>query len=552
MNQKKWNIADEIEDNADVNQIIKKILKNRGFTSQDQIDNFINPPNPNDIEISEAGINPDDFDFALKRIIEAIEKKQSIVVYGDYDADGITAASIMWEACYKYNSNTRPYIPHRIDEGYGLSEKGIDYIKKQYKPDLIITVDHGITGWDKVEYAKKHNIDSVVTDHHVKPEKLPQCPLVHTTSLSGAGISWLVAREIIRHFEKNNQDFIMDLLSLASIGTIADMVFLLGPNRSIVKYGLDILRITKRPGLVALMEESALDQSVLDVYGVSFVLTPRLNAMGRLEHALDSLRLICARNQVKARQLSSLLGATNRERQQLTHDAVLHAVTGIDKDHLNKLIFISHQEYNQGIIGLVAGKLVESYYRPSIVVAVGDVYSKASARSIPGFNIVEAIRSMSDILVDVGGHPMAAGFTVETVKIEILKSRLEEYAEANITDDNLIKTLSIDLKIPFHMINIDICKTISALAPFGLGNPQPVFMTPDVLIVDSRLVGSEGKHLKLKVKADDKIIDAIGFGMGSLYSICQLGKKVDIVYNLDINFWNGKTSIQLKVKDIRN
>ena len=350
---KKWLILSGSGD------LIENILKNRGLTTKKEIEEFFHPPYPPHLP------SFPDLAKAIERIKKAINNKESIVVYADYDADGVTAGAIMWETIYKLGGNVMPYIPHRIEEGYGLSLKGIDAVKKEFNPSLIITVDHGITAWEKIAYAKSLGIDVIVTDHHVKPIKLPDCLIVHTTELSGAGVSWCVAKKLMPDPD----------LSLAAIGTIADMMPLVGPNRSIVKFGLLAIAKTKRVGLEALM--------------------------GDAEHALDALRLLCTNNKEKARTLAETLGLKNRERQQLTADTTLHAL-GLVPKTTKKLIFIAHQSYNQGVIGLVAGKLVEEYYVPAIVVSKGEVYSKASARSIAGFNIVEAIRSASDLLVDVG------------------------------------------------------------------------------------------------------------------------------------------------------
>ena len=308
----------------------------------------------------------------------------------------------MWETIHAMGGNVMPYIPHRQEEGYGLSIKGIDSVREQYDPSLIITVDHGITAYKFIEYATLLGIDVVVTDHHVKPDKLPDCTIVHTTNLCGAGVAWFVAKEL------GKPD-----LALAAIGTIADLVSLTGVNRSIVKFGLQEINKTKRVGLLALMQDAGVTPGELSTYDISHVLAPRLNAMGRLVHAMDALRLLCTHKEDKAIILARTLGLTNKERQQLTTDTTSHAFKGLTSrlqgETLQKLLFISHETYNPGVIGLVAGKLVEEYYRPAVVISHGEEVSKGSARSIRGFNIVEAIKRCSDLLIDVGGHPMAAG-----------------------------------------------------------------------------------------------------------------------------------------------
>ncbi|KKT45604.1 MAG: Single-stranded-DNA-specific exonuclease RecJ [Candidatus Gottesmanbacteria bacterium GW2011_GWA2_44_17] len=404
-------------------------------------------------------------------------------------------------------------------------------------------MDHGITAWEKVTYAKKKGIDVIITDHHVKPKKLPDCTIVHTTKLSGAGVSWFLAKELTS----------FSPLELVALGTIADMVPLVGPNRSIVKYGLAAINDTNRVGLEALMADAGLTKGALDVYCVSHMLAPRLNAAGRIEHAMDALRLLCTKQKDKAALLAEKLGLTNRERQKLTEETLTHALQGLslrtqgESLPLQKLIFISHESYNPGIIGLVAGKLVEECYRPAIVVSKGEVFSKASARSINGFNIVEAIRSCSDILVDVGGHPMAAGFTVETKNLTVLRERLEKLAEDELNEEKLTRTLKIDTEIPLDIVTPETYKQLQQLQPFGFGNPEPVFVTRAMIVESVRLVGADGKHLKLRLSSTD----AIAFNMGNLYSQLQHQATVDLAYTIDMNTWNGNSRLQLKVKDIR-
>lgn len=563
---KKWEIKKkyQISDSKDhVREIIALLLLHRGVKTKKDVDAFLYPPDPHELKAHDIGIDAKELKSALARIQKAISKKESIVVYADYDADGITAGAIMWEALHSLGANVMPYIPHRVEEGYGLSKKGIDAVAAEHHPSLIITVDHGITAKEKVEYAKSLGIDVVVTDHHVKPKQIPDCPMVHTTMLCGAGVSWFVAASLSALSKADSRHRGNDMLELAAIGTIADMMPLTGPNRSIVKYGLEALNKTKRIGLDALITEAGLEKGSLKPYDISHVLAPRLNAMGRLVHAMDALRLLCTHREDKAMLLARTLGLTNKERQQLTVSMTTHAVGLLSKEQKN-LLFVSHTEFNQGVIGLVAGKLVERYYRPAIVVARGVELSKASARSITGFNIVEAIRSCSDILVDVGGHPMAAGFTVETQHLDTLQQRLELLAQKELDEEKLTRKLSIDLEIPLALANTSLWHAMQEFQPFGFGNSEPVFATRHVIVDDARLVGADGKHLKLRIRTGDSrnprlstqdsgnlIFDAIAFGMGEYYGKLRPDTPVDIAYSIDMNVWNGNKKLQLKIKDIR-
>lgn len=598
MGEKKWQILNKSRNNKSQiknEDIIQILLENRGLNIKREIENFLHPSEPYTLTARDTKIDAAALRKALSRIIKAIKNKESIVVYADYDADGVTAGAIMWETLHKLGANVMPYVPHRVDEGYGLSVKGIDNVRARYDPQLIITVDHGITAWEKVDYAKKLGIEVIVTDHHVKPKKVPKCIIVHTTQLSGAGVAWFVAKELLnrrrsvilgseaapksdsqkrtdsaqarmtkQRFDENQK---RELLALAAIGTIADMVPLIGANRAIAKYGLEAINTTEKVGLKALIKDAGLTQGDIRTYQISHMLAPRLNAMGRLEHAMDALRLLCTRKEDKAKMLAETLGLTNRERQQLTEETTLHALQGLtlqrQGETFKKLIFVAHRNYNQGVIGLVAGKLVDTYYRPAIVVARGETVSKASARSVNGFNIIEAIRSCMDILVDAGGHPMAAGFTVETAKLEELQSRLEELTEKELDEEQLTRVLKIDAEISLAVVSEELWRRIQEFAPYGMGNPEPVFATRNIQVVDARLVGKDGKHLKLRLRTRfvpqgkqnselrNEIFEAIGFGLGKLYKQLSPEKPIEVAYTIDLDTWNGNKRLQLKLKDLR-
>lgn len=550
---KNWNIQDEhpelIKSSDDIYQVL---LKNRGLRTKKEQETFLHPKDPLLFEPYDVGIDGTQLKKALHRIKSAIEKKESIVIYADYDADGITAGSIMWEALHALGAQVMPYVPHRIEEGYGLSEKGIQNCITEFNPTILITVDHGITAWKQIEYATTLGITVIVTDHHMPPSRVPDCITVHTTELCGAGVSWFIAKTLL--LEQEQKAHANDLLALAAIGTIADMVPLVGPNRSIAKYGLVEIKKTKRIGLHALMKESGLEDKTITTSDISHIVAPRLNAMGRLDHAIDALRLICTTNSQRATLLASKLGMTNKERQQLTVDTTLHALSGLSKIEdvtKRKILVISDTSYNPGIIGLVAGKLVEEYYRPSIVIAEGELFSKASARSIAGFNIVEFIRTAGDLLVDVGGHPMAAGFTVETKNISKLKTFFEQQSVDAISETLFTRSLVVDTEIQSSLITKSLCRDLVAFAPYGLGNYEPVFVSRGFIIDQIRKIGAKLNHLKLKLKDNKKnIIDAVAFGMGDRADALSVGTSVDVAYTIDENVWNGITTVQLKLRDI--
>lgn len=525
--------------------LLNILLNNRGLSFKKETDRFLNPPKPSELNLDDFGVDTIKLDKAVKRINQAKKGHEKVVVYTDYDTDGVCGGTIIWETLHKLHIDVMPYIPHRVSEGYGLSEKGIDKVIESYHPSLIITVDHGITSSEKIKYAARKGIDIIVIDHHVKSTASPAFAVVHTTRLCAAGVAWVFARELIK-----NADTYLDLVALA---TVADLVPLIGPNRSFVKYGLEKINSTRRVGLNALIKSAGLQKGKIGTYEVGFLLSPRINAMGRLMHALDAMRLLCTPDEERAYLLANKLNAINHQRQELTADSLAHAEVLFEKLKIqSKLIFIAHESYREGIIGLIAGKLVEKYYRPAIVISKGEVYSKASARSVAGFNIIETIRSASDLLIDCGGHPMAAGFTVKTEYIQAVQKKLEEITDKKLIGDLLINTLKIECPLQISMINRLLLKELNCLSPFGVGNSQPVFSSSNVAVNGVRLVGRESRHLKISLVADQGItIDAIGWNLGKLYPELLKTNTIDIAYTIEENKWNGNTSLQLKLKDVK-
>lgn len=526
----KWEILSKKSGN-----IIKTLLKNRGIKNEKE---FFNPVSPEKIELQALGISKLAIRKAIKRIKEAKKKKEKVIVYGDYDADGICATAIMWEALYTFGVDALPYIPERFSEGYGLNAESIDKLKTlNAKLKLIVTVDNGIVAYKGVETAKKLGIDVIVIDHHQKGQrKLPTSYILHNTSVCGSALAYFFAKEL----------GYKGVLELAAIGTIADQMPLTGINRSIAKFGLEELNNTKRPGFLALFEEAGIEK--VGTYEVNYVIAPRINAMGRLAQGIDSLRLLCTKSSQKARELSVVLGRINFDRQKIVDEVVLHARKKVDNQ---KIIVLAHESYHEGVIGLAASRLVEEFYRPAIVISQKDDISKASARSISGFNIIEAIRQLEDFYLEGGGHPMAAGFSIETSKIEIFSQKINEIADKILTDEILEKKLKVDCEINFEEINLELVEMIKQFEPFGLGNPTPTFATSEVEVSDIRTVGQGAKHLKLKLKQDEQIFDAIYFGGGEFYSKLSPGSKIDIAYQIEEDTWNNHKSLQLKIKDLR-
>lgn len=552
---KKWEILENQNSKED---ILRILLQNRGITNKKDIDDFLNPTSEN-ITLRSVGLDEEELEKAAERIKKAIDEKEPMVVYTDYDADGITSGAIVWETLFHFGAKVMPYVPHRVKEGYGLSKIGIDFIKDEYKTTLMIAVDHGVTAVDKIGYAKSLGIDTIILDHHLLPKKLPvTSALVHTTKLCSGGIAWIFCNYLYSRFAPElakSLDFQISNfrnLDLAAIATIADLVPLTGQNRVIVKYGLAEINKTRRIGLNAMIRDAGLIKGKIDVYEIGHMLAPRINAMGRMAHALDALRLICTKDKNRALSLAEELSQVNRNRQEKTVEATLLALDLKKREKQTKLIFISHHEFGEGIIGLVAGKLTEEFNLPSIVISEGDILSKASARSVNGFNIVEMIRKAGDLLEDIGGHPGAAGFTVATTNILKLKKKLIDITQNELKEEHLIKKLKIDAVLPISEIDMRLYEEIQKLKPFGMGNPEPIFASLQVEVVGCGQVGRDKKHLKLKLKDENNnSIDAIGFNFGDLFRKINPGIKIDIAYKIILDEWNRNNRLQLQIKDVK-
>jgi len=514
------------------------LAQNRGLTTSQKLKQFLNPTFE---QITSVNIGKTE--KAVERVESAIKNKEKIIVYSDYDADGISATAIMWETLNDLGANVMPYVPHRVLEGYGLFTPAIEELAKG-GVKLIITVDHGVTAVNQIEAANKMGVDVIITDHHVLPAKLPQSfSLIHTTELCGAAVAWRLCWDIVKKIKPSYQKTLEDKLELAALATIADLVPLVGANRAIVKIGLEKIQKTTRPGIKSLILASGVTNRI-GTYEIGHVLAPRINAMGRIEHGLDALRLICSRNKSQAERLTKLLTQTNSRRQDLTAKAIDHAMSLVDGDHLVGVV--AHKDWHEGIIGLVASRLVEIHRRPMIVISKGVEKSKGSARSIAGFNIVEAIRASSEFLVDAGGHPMAAGFTIETRHIESFTRKINIYAQAKITEEILAPVVEIECELPKDQINSRTHEIIKKFEPYGVANPIPLFVTKNMFLEDVRTVGSDNRHLKLQVDG----FSAIGFGKGEQKAQLRPGYKIDLVYAIEQDNFNGKGSLQLKIKDM--
>lgn len=525
--------------------LINHLLEIRDIKNKEE---FINPAHPSTLSPQAIGVKKKDLQKAIHRILKAVKKKEKIIVYGDYDVDGVSATAVMWETLHELGAEVLPFIPNR-EEGYGFSPPAVKRLMKKHQPQLIITVDHGITALNKVEKLSKQGVDIIITDHHQPPSlkeikklnKVSQAVL-HTDQLSGAGISWYLAQHLA---EKENKEH----LGLAALGTIADIVPLVEANRSIVKHGLKLLSKTEKVGLKALKKEAGIENTPLQTYHVGYVLGPRINAAGRLEQAVDALRLICTNDKKAAPFLARRLSKTNQKRQNILREQfnfILNQLKQV-KSQLPPILIVGDESLEEGIIGLLASKLSAKFYRPAIVLSKKEEISKASARSIPGVDIISLIRKVDNLLLGCGGHPMAAGFTLQTENISQVAEELIQEASSFIDEEKFVRSLSIDAEISLREADRDLYEKIEAFAPFGAGNPRPLFAARRVFLSDVKTVGKNDKHLKFK--ADGR--EAIAFNRGFLKEKIDPAEAVDLAFSLDLNRWNNREILQLKIKDIK-
>lgn len=564
----KWTEPKEISDEVNVelkdyNPFLQKLLFSRGIRTKDDAEVFLDPQ----LEQLADPFLLFDVAKAVERIEKAIKDGERIFIHGDFDVDGICATAILWEYLYrKRKAQVMPYIPSRVDEGYGMSEKSVNSIIKA-GADLIISVDCGIRDVEVVKKFRKSaknkdGVDFIITDHHQPGEKLPRyVPVIHPAHprgeypfkyLSGAAVAW----KLISAMEKTRNPDRFDWkdipgLDLVAFSTVCDVMPLTGENRVLVKYGLEAMKNSISVGLNALVEEAELSLSEVKAYHFGYILGPRINAAGRIGDAMDALRLLTTNKESSARVLASKLGGWNRERQEITETVLKEVREEVERDGTGKHLYFAHgNDWPEGIIGLVAGKIQEMFNHPVVLVSQKDGASRGSARSISGFNIIDAIENQNDLLESYGGHPQAAGFTVDSKNIEKLKSRLQKWAEQKLKDENFVREIAADAKVSPGELTWDVWELIRDVEPFGYGNRRPVFWVKNAVITEVQGVG-DNKHMKLVVKGESgDSLNCIFFGGGEWLDKIAVGDMIDMIGGLDINRWNGNETLQFKVQDI--
>ena len=568
--EKHWNILPPITPEADAAlekfpPLLRQVLFNRGFASDADARAFLR---------GEPNFNPDPFQMtgmrkAVERIHTAIANAESIAIYGDYDVDGVTATALLVEALRKSGANVRSYIPNRFEEGYGLNKNALDELKAD-GVTLVITVDCGIRSPDEALHARTIGLDLIISDHHHPDEKnLPPAlavinPKQHgdlypDKDLAGVGIAYKIAEALLSNEgqatsnEQNSSLVTLNsLLDLVALGTVADLAPLVGENRVLVKKGLRQMKQTSRQGLFSLAAVSEVVLHKVNAGHIGFMLGPRLNAAGRLKEALAAFELLTTNDVFKAGELAQQLDMQNRERQRITRDMQTRAEEMVISTDPNAyLFFAAHEDFNSGVVGLAASRLTEKYYRPAIVASQGPEETRGSCRSIPEFHITDALDQCADLLVRHGGHAAAAGFTVKNENITELVTRLKAIAEEKLSGMELKPTVTADAEVDLSEMRPDVYeKAMKYLEPTGYGNREAVFVARNAKVKSSRIVGADGKHIKLSLEDDKGLThDAIGFKLGEWHK--KMPPRVDVLFNYEVNEFNGRISYQLNLKDLK-
>ena len=556
---KKWNLneaneekVEEIARKHNISELVARVLVNKQIIEDEKIDVFLNPTRK---DFYDPFLMPD-MDKAVNRILEAIEKNEKMIIYGDYDVDGITSTTVLKKFLLERNANVTDYIPDRLDEGYGLNKDAI----RQIVDDgikLMITVDCGISGIEEIEYANSLGIETIITDHHEPGEILPKAIAVvdakrkdniyPCNQLAGVGVAFKLIQAISQKLNLEEKEY-LKYLDLVCVGTISDIVPLVDENRTIAKLGLKLVEVTKNVGLKTLLKISG--YNIVDSMTISFGIAPRINACGRMGNARLGLRLFLTDNEEEANEIAFKLNEFNKERQEIEKRIFDEAIEQIENQKEEKdVIILGKENWHHGVIGIVSSKITDMYFKPSILICFEENEGKGSGRSIPGFDLYEALSKCNSHIAKFGGHSMAIGITIKKDEFESFKKDFENYAKmCNIND--IIPIINIDEEISLKDISIRDVSELKLLEPFGEANKMPLFLCKNLKIHSIRAL-SDGKHLKLSLKDENYWLDVIGFNLGYLSEEYRIGDKVDIVGTLEINKYNGRENLQINLKDIR-
>ncbi|MHC4221028.1 MAG: single-stranded-DNA-specific exonuclease RecJ [Planctomycetota bacterium] len=559
--------SNELANSLKVSPLLAQVLINRGVTDSDVGFTFLRPKLTDLISPEKMpGIKD-----AVDRITLAVKNKEKITVYGDYDVDGITGVSILWQLLKLLDADVDYYIPHRVDEGYGLNDLAIRSLAK-LGTQLLITVDCGINAFSSAQLIHELGMEVVITDHHRPEEQLPKAsaivhPMIEESyenqNSAGAMVAFKLAWALANKF-KNGQklkpemrQFMLSATTLAAMGTVADVMDLRGENRVLTSYGLKALPDCKLSGIQALLETTALlGKQGLEAYHIGFRLAPMLNAAGRMGHARLAVELLTSDNHIRSLKIAQYLKDQNQLRQKCERKIFKRACEMINQQGLNHpdnmSIVLSDENWHTGVIGIVASRVIDKYFRPTIMINSTQKIAQGSARSIAGFDILKAISSCSDHLESFGGHKMAAGLKIKSDNIESFAKKLENYAKENLTEGDVIAKMHIDAEVKLSQLTHQAVDELKMLGPFGRGNPKPIFATKGVQLASPpRTCGAKNDHLQLTITDNTSTIRSIGFGMGKLEKKLLENEFFNIAYQPNINTYNGNSNVQLVLDDIQ-
>ncbi len=551
-------MVNQLSSELSLSPLAAKILVSRGLDTKSKAEEFLSPSLENLLD----PLLLQDMQKGVDRVIRALKEREKIMIFGDYDVDGITSTSLLFLVLNKLGAEVTYYLPNRLTEGYGLSEEGILEAERR-GVRLIISVDCGITAVEEVAFAKGKGIDTIITDHHEPKEILPKASAIINPKtakgeypggeLSGVGVAFKFAQAIYRNLGQDESE-LENHLDLVALGTTADIVPLVRENRIFTKFGMAQIAKTTKPGLKSLIFVSGILGQKIGTGQVVFILAPRINAVGRLGDADLAIKLLTTRDESKAAQMARILDDENRRRKNIDETTLKEALDLIEQDvdlANDKTIVLASSGWHQGVIGIVASRLVERFHRPTIMIAIDENEGKGSARSIPGFHLYEALGECQDYLIRYGGHKYAAGLSILPEKIASFREKFKKLTDQKLTRDDLIPRLLIDSELELEQINPELVSMLDLFAPFGPQNMRPVFMTRNLHIWgEPYVVGNN--HLRLRVKKTGAVFDCIGFGMGDMIKpLSMKGIRIDLAYLVETNYWNDTYKIQLRIKDLR-
>ncbi|MBI2099471.1 single-stranded-DNA-specific exonuclease RecJ [Candidatus Uhrbacteria bacterium] len=570
---KKWLLAEKAPEDfrerfAELPEIVAQLLWNRGLHTQEEVDEFLNPDYGADLH------DPflfRDMEAAVARIYKAIERGEQITIHGDYDSDGVCGSVILATTLEALGGKVDVFLPHRETDGYGLNPRTVTHLAQE-GTNLIITCDNGISNKKEIEQAKELGIDTIVTDHHTVPTELPSAvaiihPLVPgenypCKNLAGGGVAFKLAQALIKkayslqltaysHLEPGFEKWLLDM---AAISSVADMVPLVGETRTMVRYGIIVLRHARRLGIRKLIEAAAMEKEKIDTTAIGFYLAPRINAAGRMNHANAAYKLLMSKNEEEAGRLALELNQQNKDRQKLSEQILKEARAQIiDQEQVDEpALFAIGNNWPVGIVGLIAGKLADEFYRPAVVITLSSGEPTASVRSIPELNMMEAMQAVSKYFKKFGGHPMAGGFSLNSLDdMAEFKKEMRAFVGEKLKGVELSPKLKIDAEVELEDIHWELYDILEKFSPFGMSNPEPRYLAKGVKVVGTSPVGADGKHMRLMVAHKTNVIrKAIGFCFGEWCQKLKMGDIIDMVFEVGVNEWNGNRELQLKIVDL--